>query len=442
MTPMTRLLRLLTPVLALAVPIALALYHSGRNFGAWNNIDVRYNPLWLVAYGLAFAVAAFIFGVPSLIHRANQVILGSLLAVLLPLALASIVYLLYNPYVPRLVVFGSATFLFIGFACLSFLHGLFHGRLEGTDRAVLIIGPGERALLDEDQKFPSERKFMVVGVVDPRGEEPIPAIEAIVEAASPTLLVMSAAAQLSEQIVAHATMLHERGMRVRSLTAFYEEWLGKLPLGELERSGLWFDIRDVHELHFTRMKRVMDVVVALCLLPVFATSMPIVLFGNAVGNRGPLFFRQERVGQRGRVFRMWKYRTMTAHDSVGGAGQWTAENDPRITRFGRLLRLTHVDELPQVINVLLGNLSIVGPRPEQVHYVEELTEKIPFYGLRHIVKPGITGWAQVKYPYGASEQDALEKLQYELFYLKHQSPSLDMRVCARTVRSMLFREGR
>ncbi len=125
-----------------------------------------------------------------------------------------------------------------------------------------------------------------------------------------------------------------------------------------------------------------------------------------------------------------------------GPSAWTAPDDPRVTRFGAWLRRTHLDELPQVLNVLRGDLSVVGPRPEQPHYVTELAAKIPFYDLRHLVRPGLTGWAQVKYPYGSSEGDALEKLQYEFYYLRHQGLGLDVRILGRTIRSIVRRGGR
>jgi lipopolysaccharide/colanic/teichoic acid biosynthesis glycosyltransferase len=146
-----------------------------------------------------------------------------------------------------------------------------------------------------------------------------------------------------------------------------------------------------------------------------------------------------RVGRYASRFTIYKFRTMRPGDA---AGTWTSPNDPRITPFGRMLRRTHLDELPQAINLLKGDLSLVGPRPEQVHYVEELSEKIPFYGLRHLVRPGITGWAQVKYDYGASELDAMEKLQYEFYYLRHQGLGLDARIVGRTLRSVVGRGGR
>jgi lipopolysaccharide/colanic/teichoic acid biosynthesis glycosyltransferase len=174
---------------------------------------------------------------------------------------------------------------------------------------------------------------------------------------------------------------------------------------------------------------------------VLAVVTPVVWIGNRLGNQGPLIYRQTRVGKGGEEFQILKFRTMRPAQP-GDSTAWTAEDDPRITRFGAWLRKSHLDELPQVVNILRGDLSVVGPRPEQPQYVRELEAKIPFYGLRHLVRPGLTGWAQVKYPYGASEGDALEKLQYEFFYLRHQGLVLDLRITGRTLRSVLGRGGR
>ena len=176
-------------------------------------------------------------------------------------------------------------------------------------------------------------------------------------------------------------------------------------------------------------------------LLVLAAVIPLVWFGNLLGNRGPLFFRQARTGRNDVLFDILKFRTMRSAPPTQVA-QWTELQDTRVTRFGGVLRRCHVDELPQVVNVLRGDLSIVGPRPEQPHYAEELVEKIPFYGVRHLVRPGLTGWAQVKYSYGATVADALEKLQYDVYYLLRQSISLDLRIVFRTIRSILGREGR
>jgi lipopolysaccharide/colanic/teichoic acid biosynthesis glycosyltransferase len=148
------------------------------------------------------------------------------------------------------------------------------------------------------------------------------------------------------------------------------------------------------------------------------------------------------VGKGGQPFTLLKFRTMEPSTAPTTHGEWTAADDPRVTRFGRVLRATHLDELPQMINILRGELAVVGPRPEQPHYVDELSDKLAFYPLRHLVRPGLTGWAQVKYGYAGNESDALEKLQYEFWYLHHQSLRTDARIIGRTVRSILGSEGK
>ncbi|MEX2546212.1 MAG: sugar transferase, partial [Chloroflexota bacterium] len=152
-------------------------------------------------------------------------------------------------------------------------------------------------------------------------------------------------------------------------------------------------------------------------------------------------YRQARVGRYGHEFQILKLRTMVPTGEQP-ANEWTSKDDPRITRFGGVLRRSHLDELPQLVNILKGELSLVGPRPEQPHYVAELTDKLPFYDIRHLVRPGLTGWAQVKYGYAGNETDAFEKLQYEFFYLRRQGLAFDARIMGRTLRSVLGGEGR
>jgi len=235
-------------------------------------------------------------------------------------------------------------------------------------------------------------------------------------------------------------VLHESGVRVRTLSQFYEQWLGKLPVSELERMSLLFDIGEVHGARYHRFRRIVDIVLGAVGAVGFLLLVPVVWIANLFANRGPLLFMQTRVGKGGEAFEIVKFRTMTA--APDDASVWTSQNDQRITPFGRLLRVSHLDELPQVINILRGELSVVGPRPEQPQYVAELASKLPFYDLRHQVRPGLTGWAQVKYGYASDESDALQKLQYEFYYLGHQNLSLDLRIVGRTIRSVLGREGR
>jgi len=158
-------------------------------------------------------------------------------------------------------------------------------------------------------------------------------------------------------------------------------------------------------------------------------------------SRGPVFYHQERVGLNGRVFTVHKLRTMREDAEAATGPVWSGPNDARVTPIGGFLRRARLDEIPQLWNVLLGEMSFVGPRPERPSFVQELTEKIPFYGQRHVVKPGVTGWAQVRYTYGASIEDAIEKLQYDLYYIKNMSFALDVVIVLDTIKTVVLRRG-
>lgn len=190
-----------------------------------------------------------------------------------------------------------------------------------------------------------------------------------------------------------------------------------------------------------RLKRIIDVALALVLLIISTPAMLICAALIKLTSPGPVLFRQTRVGHRGQNFTIYKLRTMHQNAERDGA-QWAANNDPRATGFGRFLRKSRLDEVPQCWNVLIGTMSFVGPRPERPEFTEKLAQHIPYYDLRHTVKPGISGWAQVIYPYGASTEDALRKLQYELYYIKHQSLLLDLNVMIRTLFTIFQRAGR
>jgi lipopolysaccharide/colanic/teichoic acid biosynthesis glycosyltransferase len=316
------------------------------------------------------------------------------------------------------------------------------GRARAIDRdRIIVVGDWADAaeLSDELDRAP-ERPARIIDVLTPSeaartasGELPLCEMARLGNA---SVVVLDRAAQLDRSIVEQAAALHEEGIRVRTLSLFYEEWLGKLPISELERVSLMFDIGELHRVRYGRLKRMIDVGLASIGALLLAIVVPLVAIGNLVANRGSLIFRQQRVGRSGHPITILKFRTMRG--ASDGAGDWAEVDDPRITPFGKVLRRTHVDELPQVINILRGDLSLVGPRPEQVHYVAELSEKLPFYRLRHLVRPGLTGWAQVKYPYAASDTDATEKLQYEFYYLRHQSLVFDLKIVTRTLRTVIL----
>jgi lipopolysaccharide/colanic/teichoic acid biosynthesis glycosyltransferase len=338
---------------------------------------------------------------------------------------------------PRFVVFVSSAVLVPVFVLVSRLSGATQRRRANLDRVIAIVAGEESDRLERDTQGLIERPAQLIAVarpddVMPTPDQPRPLAE-LIKTTNANLLVLDRESQQRDEIVTQAAELHSKGVRIRTLSLFYDAWLGKLPISELERISLLFDINEIHRPAYARSKRALDVAVALVGMLALAFAVPIVAILDLFGNRGPLFYSQPRVGKDGLVFTIHKFRTMRPG---GSSSEWTTADDPRLGKVGRMLRQLHVDELPQMWNVFRHDLSIVGPRPEQPHYVELLAKTIPFYELRHLVRPGITGWAQINYDYGSSDVDALEKLQYEFFYLRHQSLSLDLRILGRTLRTV------
>jgi exopolysaccharide biosynthesis polyprenyl glycosylphosphotransferase len=189
------------------------------------------------------------------------------------------------------------------------------------------------------------------------------------------------------------------------------------------------------------MKRVVGFSLSLIDLILFSPVILILSLLIKIDSRGPVLYQQERVGEKGKVFKLLKFRSMIENAEANGGPVWAQENDDRITRVGRWMRKWRLDEIPQMVNVLKGDMSFVGPRPERPYFVEKLRKEIPFYDQRFYVKPGITGWAQIKYRYGASEEDTLEKLKYDLYYIKNLSPLFDLVIIFETIKVVLFGKG-
>lgn len=399
---------------------------------------------WALGYAVVLSVVSYAAGLPDGARRGRLVAAaGSTVLAAVAVSVGQLV--VGTAVLPRFVVFGAAGLLTLWYWTIGAVLARADDAQERRDRVVFIGSDADAALFADDLELAPERPARLLerahpATIRPRrpGDEPL--VDLVI-ATDATVLVLGREAQDDPLVVAQASALHEAGVRVRTLCAFYEEWLGKLPVSDLERLSLMFDIREVHQVRYGRVKRLLDLAIAVPACVAFAVAIPFVALGNLAGNRGPLLYRQVRVGAHGERFSILKFRTMRPDDGRL-ANEWTTEDDPRITPFGGLLRRTHLDELPQVWNVLRGDLSFVGPRPEQPHYVDELSQKLPYYGLRHLVRPGLTGWAQVKYGYAGNERDALEKLQYEFFYLGHQSLRFDLRVLGRTLRSVLHSDGR
>ncbi|MDT0557368.1 exopolysaccharide biosynthesis polyprenyl glycosylphosphotransferase [Ichthyenterobacterium sp. W332] len=236
--------------------------------------------------------------------------------------------------------------------------------------------------------------------------------------------------------------LLETGFSIREFTQVYEEITYRVPIqfvGKDFYKYFPFSRSNQNKLYLVS-HRFFDIVFSCIGLLFGLLLLPIIIIGNALGNRGPLFYTQERVGRHGKLFSILKLRSMIKNAESDGM-QWASKNDSRVTVFGKFLRRSRLDEIPQFINIIKGDMSIIGPRPERHFFVKELSKSIPFYETRHIIKPGLTGWAQVKSRYGGSVDESLIKLQYDLYYIKHRSIFLDLNIIVKTMSTVLYYRG-
>ncbi|GAA0871217.1 exopolysaccharide biosynthesis polyprenyl glycosylphosphotransferase [Gangjinia marincola] len=247
---------------------------------------------------------------------------------------------------------------------------------------------------------------------------------------------------ITAELYSELIYLLENGFPIKEYTQVYEEITHRIPVQHVAKDFYrYFPFsRSNQNKLYLFFQRLFDILFAGIGVLVGSLFLPFILVGNLVGNRGPLFYSQMRVGKNGKVFYILKLRSMVTNAESGGA-QWAQKNDARITVFGKLLRKSRLDELPQFLNILKGDMSLIGPRPERPVFVRELSRKIPFYETRHVINPGLTGWAQVNAKYASSEEDTLEKLQYDLYYIKHRSFFLDIRIILRTLSTVIFFRG-
>ncbi|HTE43401.1 MAG TPA: TIGR03013 family XrtA/PEP-CTERM system glycosyltransferase [Steroidobacteraceae bacterium] len=322
-------------------------------------------------------------------------------------------------------------------------------------RRVLVYGAGQRAASISQLRRRSDRRgFNVVGYVPTEADRPDESIAAVCASVNTELLAHCRENLVDEIVVAmddrrRAFPMYQLlecrldGVEVTELVTFLERETGKVRLDVLNPS--WFIFSDgfrrgrVHSI----FERVFDVGVSFALL---LLAMPIMLLAVLAikiedGPKASIFYRQIRVGRYGKNFGVLKFRSMREDAEHAGKAIWATKNDSRVTRVGSFMRVTRIDELPQIINVLRGEMSFVGPRPERPEFVSQLSERIPYYRERHTLKPGITGWAQLCYPYGSSEQDAIEKLQYDLFYIKNHTLLFYLAILLQTVEVVLWRKG-
>jgi exopolysaccharide biosynthesis polyprenyl glycosylphosphotransferase len=318
--------------------------------------------------------------------------------------------------------------------------------LSGRPRRLLVVGSPERSqVLVRSLDGGGEGLFDVRGVVSAaslRDRELTLKTMATTLGANEVVWVAAEPATPEARKALDGALLQCRlgGLRVYSGTGYLESALRRIPVEMLEAGWLAFS-EDMGKTRRWRIfKRAMDFSLALILAIGALPLALLVALAIRLDSRGPVFYRQERVGRDGKVFRLWKFRSMRTDAEKHGA-VWATTQDSRVTRVGRFIRKTRIDEIPQVLNVLAGDMSFVGPRPERPEFVEKIERQVPFYRLREHVKPGMTGWAQIRYPYGASMEDARNKLEFDLYYVKNVSWALDLAIIFHTIRHVLQARG-
>lgn len=358
--------------------------------------------------------------------------------------------------VPSLELWRSA----LGIAILLGFTGIVCFRLasrrvvtsHALKRRVLVLGSGSRAAriasLEVSRRAPN---FMCAGFIQMNAEKACVPSEQII--GEPADLVRLAEQMSIDEIVVAVEdrrkempvndLLHLKlsGVEILEFSSFWEKETGRVDLDTVHPSWMIFSDGFGGTMATRILKRGFDLVVSAAFL---LLTLPVLVFtalAIKLDSRGPIFYRQERVGWHGRPFMLLKFRSMVTDAEHDGVPKWAGAADSRITRVGHIIRQTRIDEIPQVFNVLLGHMSFIGPRPERPFFVQELAAKIPYYAERHRVKPGITGWAQINFPYGASVEDAKQKLEYDLYYIKNHSIFLDCIILLQTARVVLFPEG-
>lgn len=320
-------------------------------------------------------------------------------------------------------------------------------------KRLLILGTGQLAR-DLSKALQVQRRFLVdiVGYLDGKGEDSLESIgnptiigtydqlTQVVEQRQIDTVVVCTEDRRSTLPVQTLLDLKAMGLTIIDGHYLFEETSGRMSIDSLKPSSLIFSAGFRRQVTSLVAKRLCDLVISAIGLALLSPIFLIIASIIKLDSPGPVFYRQVRVGLRGRPYLIWKFRSMR-QDAERQGPRWAQKNDPRIARVGRLLRKTRMDELPQLINVLKGEMSLVGPRPERPVFVQDLRVIIPYYDIRHTVRPGITGWAQVNFRYGASQEDSHIKLQYDLYYVKNLSLLLDLRVMIRTVRVILLGEG-
>jgi len=405
---------------------------------------------WQAAAVFSFAatIASLIFGlyeretVMARSRIATRMLLTTGTAAVLAYAIIHVV--MYSVVARKIGATSLLTFLISG----SLVRLAAWWAVHSLQRGLVVIGA--RTLFESFECAQEEgflREYRLIGCVQPPGagaEAPSDpdCLGSIFEQvgqlrrADVSDIVVGAGATGDARIMDWIVAAMQQGCRVTNEATFYEKATGQILVDEITPNWFLFADLKTHCDEHATFKRLVDLLLSAVGICLAAPLWPLIALGIKLCDTGPVLYFQDRVGQHGRVFRLYKFRTMRT-DAENGKSVWACRDDPRVTLVGRFLRRTRLDELPQLWNVLVGQMSIVGPRPERPDIVQQLRENVPYYAERHLVKPGITGWAQISFRYGASIEDAKRKLQFDLYYLKNMSFELDVMILFRTVGTFL-----
>lgn len=440
-TPMKRLSLFLLDITALYGGLVITLFvRYPDNF--------RYNyDIHLVPFLFIFSLGLMIFYITNLYDtntlRNNIYFYSNLFRSISAASVISIAFFYLIPYfkiAPRTNLF---IFILISTGLLTLFRTLFNNVSEkGFKKPLLIVGVNPQSLelaefIEKNPQIGYDLKY----VLD-LAKEGVRNIDEIIKKERINTIVITPETYQVPEIINVFYKTLENRVTFRNLSSFYEQVTNRVPLGAINQ--IWFleNLSEGSKKTYEELKRFSDLIFAFVLGVVVAPFIPLITGLVKLTSEGAVFYRQKRVGQNGKIFEIVKFRTMRSDAEKDTGAIWTVENDPRITRVGRFLRKTRLDELPQIWNILKGEMSFVGPRAERPEFHDMLQKNVPFYEERYLIKPGLTGWAQINFHYGSSVGDAAEKLKYDLYYIKNRSLLFDLGIVLKTIRIAFQQEGR
>jgi len=422
-------------------------------FGDWPDFSSVFGMFEMTAFVL-YLLTFYVFDLHNTDNstdNASYFLRLGLAITIVNVPLLSLFYLIdVRPYGAGLFFFSACFVYLLTFGWRTAFHRAF---TQNHPRRVMILGAGIggqfiHSILNDSPNYrvvgflddDAKKKGLNIGETSVMGDTEL--LGALSRSRAIDMIILAVSHFVRPETYRTLSAIKMSGIDVFDLPSFCETALGKIPVYHVNDS--WFISEPILGVRKTiynqKGKIILDKLLSLIGLILTAPLFLLIAVTVKVDSKGPVIYRQQRVGKGGQVFNLYKFRSMQTDAETNGA-VWATQNDPRVTRVGSLLRRLRIDEIPQFWNVLKGDMSLVGPRPERPEFVQDLLHDIPYFSLRHVVAPGISGWAQVNYPYGASKQDAIEKLQYDIYYIKNLSPFLDFIILARTARIVLFGQG-